>query len=132
LAPAPPKPPVEYTLNTGSAHYFVITYSRGNPAFNNIPDLLADYHDKYYQTDELAQTNYMLGDSLDMIVVKTFSDSRRAQSYAVKQKSPQAPLSKLRGQVFTTFVISAENFPLFYKANNLEEYMAFYRKNYQK
>ncbi|KAA9331938.1 type IX secretion system periplasmic lipoprotein PorW/SprE [Adhaeribacter soli] len=128
----PPAPAVNYTLNTAAPHFFVIAYPIGNKAFDKIQTLYSDYNAKYNQSDKLTQTPYLLGDSLELLVIRGFPDARRVQSYAIKQKAPQAPLGKLRGSDFSTFVISAENFPLFYKANNLEEYLAFYRKNYQK
>ena len=133
LPPAPIAPAAtNYTLNSAAPHYFVIAYPRGNKAFNKLTDSYASYNSKYYQTDNLTLSPYLLGDSLELLVVKGFPDSRRAESYAVKQKAPQAPIGKLRGVDFSTFVISAGNFPLFYNAKNLEEYLAFYRKNYQK
>jgi tetratricopeptide (TPR) repeat protein len=127
-----PVAPVNYKLNPDSPHLFVIAFPINTEALGKLPNQLSRYHDKYYQTDNLSVTPYLLGDSLELVVIKTFPDAKRAHTYGVKQKSPQAPLAKLRGIDFTTFVISAENFPVFYKANNLEEYMAFYRKNYQK
>lgn len=132
--PAAPLPPTatNYTLNSAAPHYFVVAYPRGNKAFDKLSDAYATYNSKYYQTDNLSLAPYLLGDSLELVVVRGFPDSRRAQAYAVKQKGPQAPLGKLRGVDFSTFVISAGNFPLFYNAKNLEEYLVFYRKNYQK
>ena len=129
---APPPPVTNYTLNTASVHHFVILYPRGTKGLEQLQDRYSDYNSKYYNSDNLGMTPYLMGDSLELLVIKGFPDSRRAMLYGVKQKAPQAPLSKYRGVDFTTFVISSDNFPLFYKANNLEEYMAFYRKNYQK
>ncbi|MFC5270729.1 tetratricopeptide repeat protein [Adhaeribacter terreus] len=130
---APPTPTaVNYQLNSAAAHYFVIAYPRGTAAMNNLSKQYSDYNARFNQTDNLTLSPYILGDSTEIFVVKGFPDSRRAQSYAVKQKAPQSPIGKIRGVDFSTFVISADNFPLLYKAANLEEYLAFYRKNYQK
>ncbi|MBK0404281.1 tetratricopeptide repeat protein [Adhaeribacter sp. BT258] len=130
---APPTPTaVNYQLNSAAPHYFVIAYPRGTAALNNLPKQYSDYNARFNQTDNLTLSPYVLGDSTEIFVVKGFPDSRRAQAYAVKQKAPQSPIGKIRGVDFSTFVISADNFPLLYKAANLEEYMAFYRKNYQK
>lgn len=121
-----------YKLETGSPHYFVVAYPKGHKSFDKMLESYSNYNSKYNQTDNLNLTPYIFGDSTELIVVKGFPDARRAQAYAVKQKAPQSPVGKLRGVDFTTFVISAGNFPLFYKAKDLEEYLAFYRKNYSK
>ncbi len=130
--PTPAPAATNYVLNTGGPHHFIIAYPRNTKAFDKLTENYASYNSKYHQTDNLTLKPYLLGDSLELLVVQGFPDARRAQSYLVKQKGPQSPIGKLRGVDFTTFVISAENFPLFYKAKNMEEYLAFYRKNYQK
>src|SRR5690606_20960570 len=131
LTPPAPAAPA-YVLNSAAPHYFVVAYPRGSSAFKNISKQYSDYNTRFNQTDNLTLSPYVLGDSVELMVVKGFPDSRRAQTYEVKQKAPQSPIGKIRGIDFTTFVISADNFPIFYKAANLEEYMAFYRKNDQK
>lgn len=132
VTPDAAAPAVNYTLNTAAPHYFVVAYATGQKGVEKIQNLYSDYNGKYHKSDNLTITPYLLGTNMELLVVKGFPDARRAQTYAIKQKAPQAPLGKLRGADFSTFVISADNFPPFYKANNLEEYLAFYRKNYQK
>jgi hypothetical protein len=128
----PAAPVVNYTLNTAAPHFFIIAYKLGTKGMDKIQDQYTDYNAKYNASDKLTLAPYLFADSLEVLVVKGFPDARRAQNYTIKQKAPQSPVGKLRGVDFSTFVISAENFPLFFKANNLEEYLAFYRKNYQK
>ncbi|MDX5346517.1 MAG: tetratricopeptide repeat protein [Hymenobacteraceae bacterium] len=126
----PAKVPTNYTVNKNGQHFFVIAYPRNSEAFNNFLNSLSDYNQQFFQQDKLELSPFLFGDKMELAVVKGFKDAKSAMHYADKQKAPNAPLSKITGVDYNSFIISTDNFPAFYKAKDIEEYLTFYRKNY--
>ena len=88
------------------------------------------YNSKYNGPDKLTVEAMPLNPNQDLIIVRQFANGAKAKVYVSKQKTPQSPLSKLRGIEFATFVISLENLPLLLQEGKLEEYLTFYKNNY--
>ncbi|MDB5261461.1 MAG: hypothetical protein JWQ14_742, partial [Adhaeribacter sp.] len=131
---APPAVPeaakAKYTANLQAPQVVLIIYPKGQAAFAGIADKLKAYNAKFNGPDKLTVETTSFNATQDMVVIREFTNGPKAKTYTIKQKSPQSPLSKIRGIEFATFVISADNLPVFLKEGNLEEYLTFYKNNY--
>jgi TolA-binding protein len=128
VVPDPPK--AKYTLELQAPQLVLILYPKGHAAFAGIADKMKAYNDKYNGPDKLTVETASFNATQDMVIIREFVNGPKAKTYTIKQKSPQSPLSKIRGIEFATFVISATNLPVFLKEGNLEEYLTFYKNNY--
>ncbi|MGV3588269.1 MAG: tetratricopeptide repeat protein [Adhaeribacter sp.] len=128
VVPEPAKP--KYAANLQVPQVVLIIYPKGHAAFAGIAEKMQSYNGKYNASDNLTVETTTFNATQDMVVIREFTNGAKAKTYTIKQKSPQSPLSKIRGIEFATFVISADNLPIFLKEGNLEEYLTFYKNNY--
>jgi hypothetical protein len=64
-------------------------------------------------------------------MVQSLPGAKVAQSYALKLRGPQSPLSRLRGAGYQTLIIGIDNIPLLLQSKDVEEYQRFYQKTYK-
>ncbi|MGV3503420.1 MAG: tetratricopeptide repeat protein [Adhaeribacter sp.] len=117
-------------VTAASPQLVVIAYPKGHAAFTGVLEKVQGYNSKYNAADKLSVQAATLNPAQDLVVVGTFANAQKARIYVSKQKTPQSPLSKIRGIEFATFVVSPENLPLLLQAGKLEEYLTFYKNNY--
>ena len=129
-AAAAPSGPKFADVNLQAPQAVVIAYPKGQAAFAGISEKVQVYNSKYNGPDKLTVEAMPLNPNQDLIIVRQFANGAKAKVYVSKQKTPQSPLSKLRGIEFATFVISLENLPLLLQEGKLEEYLTFYKNNY--
>ncbi|MFD2246915.1 tetratricopeptide repeat protein [Pontibacter ruber] len=122
--------PLAYDVSTDSAFYFVLLYPTAAPAFKDVVAKYEKYNSTYYKKQNITIDSVAFSDSQTMLVLRSFPDVKLAQSFNVKQKGPQAPIGRIRGVEFTTFVISSANFQKFKQKKDLETYLNFFRNNY--
>jgi outer membrane protein assembly factor BamD (BamD/ComL family) len=129
-APATPARSTFADVNLQSPQVVVIAYPKGHASFTGITDKVQLYNSKYNAPDKLTTEAGTLNPEQDLVIVREFTNVQKAKIYVSKQKTPQSPLSKIRGIEFATFVVSAENLPALLQAGKLEEYLTFYKNNY--
>jgi outer membrane protein assembly factor BamD (BamD/ComL family) len=127
---ATPAKPKFADVNLQAPHVVVIAYPKDQAAFAGIAEKVQVYNSKYNGPDKLTVEALPLNPSQDLVLVRQFPNGTKARIYVSKQKTPQSPLSKIRGIEFATFVISAENLPVLLQEGKLEEYLTFYKNNY--
>ena len=133
---APANPPVEekdplaYEAAPDSAYYFVLVYPPEAPAFKDIAAKYSKYNSTYYRNLNLQADSVAAAAGKTMLVVGTFTDPKVALSYNIKQKGPQAPVGRVRGVEFSTFVITAANYQKFLQKKDVEAYLTFFKNNY--
>ncbi|WP_347157473.1 tetratricopeptide repeat protein [Pontibacter chitinilyticus] len=124
------KDPLAYEAAEDSAYYFVLVYPKDAVAFKGIDAKYAKYNSTYYRNQNLQADSLALPDGKAVLVLRSFKDPRLALSYNVKQKAPQAPVGRIRGVEFATFVITSANFQKFLQKHDLETYLTFFKNNY--
>jgi hypothetical protein len=134
LPPATPpaKPATAYATNVNAGHAVVLAFPKGTAPIKDLPALLTTYNSRYFKASNLQVQQSALGDSLDLVVVQSLAGAKVAQSYALKLRGPQSPLSRLRGAGYQTLIIGIDNIPLLLQSKDLEEYQRFYQKTYSK
>ncbi|RYF88806.1 MAG: tetratricopeptide repeat protein, partial [Chitinophagaceae bacterium] len=120
----------EYLTDISGPHTFVLIYSAKDKSFRNISTRFSDFNEANYSIDKLKSSDIALNDSTVMMSVKEFKNDKAALLYLDRMKGKFSPLEEIPGSRYKMFVISNENFPIFYKSKNIGEYMAFFRKRY--
>ncbi|PRY14823.1 tetratricopeptide repeat protein [Pontibacter ummariensis] len=119
-----------YEAAVDSAYYFVLVYPSGEAAFKDVLLKYEKYNNTYYKNQGLAIDSASFSAGKSMLVMRTFTDPKLALSYNIKQKAPQAPVGRIRGVDFTTFVISSANYQKFLQKKDLDAYLTFFKNNY--
>ena len=122
--------PLAYEEAPDSAFYFVLVYPTDAAAFKDVLPKYEKYNSTYYKNQNLTIDSVALADGKTMLLMRAFNDPKLALAYNVKQKAPQAPVGRIRGVDFTTFVISSANYQKFLQKKDLEAYLTFFKNNY--
>lgn len=126
----PAADPLAYTAEQDSAYYFVLIYPTDAKAFADVLQKYNKYNSMYYKNEQLALEPLEFGNGKSMLVARSFQDPQLALSYNIKQKAPQAPIGRIRGVDFITFVISSANFEKLMQKKDPEVYLTFFKDNY--
>lgn len=97
-----------------------------------LPAQLGTYNSRFFQANKLQVQQQALGDSAEVLIVQSLPSAKVAQSYALKLRGPQSPLSKLRGVGYQTLIVGIDNLPLLLQRRDVEEYQRFYLQTYSK
>ncbi|MDZ7650835.1 MAG: hypothetical protein U5K54_28900 [Cytophagales bacterium] len=74
-----------------------------------------------------------MNDEKTITLVVEFPTQSNRPSVILTNSSPRLPTSKpLSNHKFYSFVITKDNFQLFYRTKALDEYLTFFDRNYQK
>ena len=130
-AATPDKPTTPYTAAPATAHTVVLVFAPDATPLAELPKQLETYNGRFYRAKGLSVQSEALGNAQTLVVVGSLPTLKEAQSYALKLRGPQSPLSKLRGAGYQTVIISTDNLPLLRQSKNLEEYQQFYDNNFR-
>lgn len=129
-APEPSADAVVYSTNKATAHAVMVAYPQNAPAFTNLKNQLATYNRANFSSDNLTVSSLLFGADTELVMVKSFEDSRAAMQYETRLRGPASPLASAGG-AYQIVVISLENLPRFYQARDLAGYQAFYEQAYK-
>ena len=111
-------------------HFFVIVY----PPDGKLPDELPGKVDAYIKTslqiDNLTLGNLILDPRRSMILVNSFPGKEQASSFYEQFNANNSLFEEYATIKFYNFVISRENFNVFYQTKDLEAYLTFFNNNY--
>ncbi|RPD46305.1 hypothetical protein DNI29_14995 [Hymenobacter sediminis] len=136
-APAPVTPPAPeaatpYKADVNTSHVVVLMMAKDAPFLKDLATQLSTYNGRYFKAGSLQVRQQALGATQEVVIVESLPNAKVAQSYALKLRGPQSPLSKLRGAGYQTLIISIDNLPLLLQRQNPEEYQRFYQQSYSK
>ena len=85
---------------------------------------------KFYRAEQLIVSEEPFTAGKTILVSQPISNFKLANSYNIRQKGPEAPVGRIRGVEFTTFVISSANYQKFMQEKDVEAYQTFFKNNY--
>ncbi len=93
---------------------------------------LSDYNIKYYSLDGLSINSLVLDNQHYLITIGNFNNSAKAKDYFDAITASDYVFADLKEGTFYNFVISTENYPIFFKEKDIGGYSKFFEKNYIK
>lgn len=120
-----------YTYYPNSIHFFILIVNGNKVDVNALKIKLSDFNGNYFRLDELQVNSLLLDHSREMITVNNFYDAQKALDYYLSIKGSPYVYNKLENVGdYSDFVISVENYPIFYKNKDTNLYRRFFEKNY--
>jgi hypothetical protein len=80
---------------------------------------------KNFADSRLSMSNIFLDDRRQIITVTNFRDKDLGMEYFRKMMAAPG-LSNFKTEAITSFIISVDNYPVFYQDKNVEEYLRFF------
>jgi tetratricopeptide (TPR) repeat protein len=121
----------KYVFDETLPHYTVIVI-HGKVDMNTFKAGLSDFNQQYFGTQTLSISSIPVAEDFQIVKIKEFADKKAAMTYyefvkGDKDVFKEVPIAKVE-----VFVMSADNFTVFYHEKNTEEYKAFFNANYFK
>ncbi len=123
---------IRFVASFEEPHYFVVVHRIEDQASNAISQKLDAFNAISFKGQKLASTNLILDQQYAMTFVGDFPSRKEALEYIqLFETKPVAekPFSTLN---FHNFVITKDNFNIFYRNKALDEYLSFYDRYYKK
>ena len=98
---------------------------------NKFKTKLSDYNSESFSTANISISSIFLDITHQMVSVKTFEGKEKAMDYYDAINVKKELFTDLEKGTYQSFVISAENYSIFYKDKNIEEYNQFFTENFK-
>ncbi|NVO01159.1 MAG: hypothetical protein HXX09_00510 [Bacteroidetes bacterium] len=124
-------PVAEYAYNPDAFHFYVLIVDVKTSNINDLKIKFSNYNTKFYSLDKLSTSNVFLDDKRQIFTVSKFENQQKGTIYYNALKNNKDIFSGLSPGTFQYLLISAENYPIFYKSKDISKYLSFYSKNYK-
>lgn len=112
-------------------YYWVAIIENGKGDINKFKIKLSDANSESFSMEDLTISSVFLDINHQLISVKTFDGKDKAMNYYSFYKDNKTVFSDLEAGTYQSFIISAENYSIFYKDKNVEEYQQFFSQNFK-
>ncbi len=123
---------IQFIKSMEGPHNFVIVYNTSDRITNPVSTVLEKYNATQWKDLKLNTSNIILNDEKTITIVTELPSREAALSYFDKFLAQIAIGKPLSNYKFYSFVITKDNFQIFYRTKALDEYLTFFDRNYQK
>lgn len=119
-----------YVPSPESFHLFALIIDVKTANLNKVKVALSDHNSRYFSTKELSVSSLFLNDKRHLLTVSRFNDQADAENYFKIFMRNQEMLKAIENDFPVYFVISTDNYPVFYKDKDEQAYLDFFRRYY--
>ncbi len=120
-----------FIFNESGEYYWVLIAENGKGNIDNFKIKLSEINKTSFSIKDINISSVFLDASHQLISVKPFNGKAEAMKYYDFMKSKKEAYSDLTEGAYQSFIISAENFVIFYKDKNVTEYQQFFTQNFK-
>ena len=113
------------------AHFFVLVYESDEEMAQQVADAMDDYLSANYPNDNLINGNLIFSENQLLLLVNKFETKERALDFYKSFQSGNGVLKLIKSKEYEDFIITEDNFEIFYRTKQLEDYMNFFNDQYQ-
>lgn len=121
-----------YAFNAGKTHLVLIIVDTKFGKGDRIKNKVADFNRKSFSSKNLNVTSTVLSDHHEMLTISSFTNAKDAMIYYNALKDGQVFTGKEAEGDSGIFVISSDNYPIFFKDRDIDKYNAFFLDHYFK
>ncbi len=119
----------KYSGDLNQAHVMVLAYANSDENGTIAKRLIEAFISKNNLTEPYA--NLLLSEEYSIIVMKNLTNKNEAQKRSNTLAGQYNLFDQFKGQKHSLFVMTEENFDIFYKTKDIETYKSFFDKYYQ-
>ncbi len=123
---------IQFIKSMEGPHNFVVVYSTSDKITNPVSSAIEKFNAAQFKDLKLNTTNIIFNEEKTITIVSELPSQAAALSYFDKFLAQIAPGKPFSNYKFYSFVITKDNFQIFYRTKALDEYLAFFDRNYQK
>ena len=122
---------IQYIPYFEQTHYCVFLYPSVDDLSEKIPKSIEAFNKNEIGDAGLNTGNLFFDEQYSMVLVNEFDGREKALDYYGKLTEKQFDFEQLGAYKFYSFVISEDNFQILYRTKGLQEYLNFFKTNYQ-
>ncbi len=123
---------IRFMASFDEPHYFVIVHRFQDKASESIATVVEKFNIGFYRGKKLETSNLLLNDQYALTFVGNLANKTEAQEYNNRFNKSMANSKPFSTLNFHNFVITKDNFNIFYRNKALDEYLSFFDRHYQK
>jgi tetratricopeptide (TPR) repeat protein len=121
---------IQFIQSFEEAHYFVLVSDRKSDIADEATKALEGFNNSNFKDLNLKVSTLILNDSFTLTLVSDLPSMTSAVEYYKTFIEKRPALTGLKDHKFSNFVITKDNFDIFYRTKGLDEYLQFFEKNY--
>ncbi len=121
---------IKYIASFQEPHFFVLISEKKDAVENAASKTLEAFNTTTFKDLNLKVSNLILNDTYTLTLVSDLAGLREAKDYYKTFSEKRETLTALKNYKFSYFVITKDNFDIFYRTKGLDEYTRFFEKNY--
>lgn len=111
-------------------HLYVVLLNNKDVSVNSIKAMFSDFNKTYFQPEKLSVSSLYLTDERIMLSVSHFKKKSKSMDYYSYFQNYEEGQNAIMDASPVAFVISADNYPLFYKSKDEMDYLGFFERYY--
>jgi len=119
-----------YKFNPAATHFYALIVDGTAVNVYGAKVRITDFNTKNYNIENLQVNSVLLDNNRQLITVSSFNELDKALRFFEGIRNDEYVFSGIREGTFEQFLISAENYPVFFKEKNSAAYKLFFDKNY--
>jgi tetratricopeptide (TPR) repeat protein len=123
--------PSKFIFNESGEYYWVLVAENGKGDMNNFKVKLSKSNQELFSTLPIGISDMFLDGGHQLVITKPFNGKLEAMKYYNVMRTRRDTFLDLTEGTYQMFIISAENFSVFYKDKNVAEYQEFFSQNYK-
>jgi hypothetical protein len=123
---------IQFIKSMEGPHNFVIVYNTADKITNPVSTALEKFNASQWKDLKLNTSNIIFNEEKTITIVTELPSREAALSYFDKFLAQIATGKPLSNYKFYSFVVTKDNFQIFYRTKALDEYLTFFDRNYQK
>jgi TolA-binding protein len=121
-----------YSMEPKASHFYVLIVNGDAVNVYGTKVRITDFNSRNYVAKNLQVNSVVMDGNRQMITVSTFANSEEAMAYFNHISNDGYIFSGIQEGTYDQFVISATNYPVFFKEKKVPPYLQFFNQNYQK
>lgn len=121
---------IQYIKSFEEPHYFILVSSAEDKIETLNSKTLDTFNSTYFKDLGLKVSNLILNENYVVTLVADLPRLSSGLEYFKTFTEKLPTLTELKNHKFNTFIITKDNFDIFYRTKGLDEYIRFFEKNY--
>jgi len=120
----------KYSYKPNDVYSFVIVIPSSDNNVNKYKVDISDFNSLFYSNETFNINNIFLNGLNQIIIIKELKNESFAKDYYKSFKLNQQQLQDVNSKNYQYFIISNDNFVVFYKDKNIPDYLNFFNKQF--
>ncbi len=121
-----------YIEDFDQKHTFVLVYRKEKEAQAKIAVNIDNFLAQHYSDSSYTTGSLTLDDNHAMVIIKEFPTKAQAELFHKFFNGAESPTKEIQTTIFYNFVITEDNFNIFYRFRDFQSYLTFFNKHYNK